>query len=65
MSWIQLAVDGLSYAIKHRKQIAEGAEVGIHVLRRIEHLCVKHETTADDLLVKADEALHKYNSEQK
>ena len=61
MNWISLAVEGLKYAIDHKKEIAEGAELGIHVLRRIEHLCVHHQTTADDILVHADKALHDYN----
>ena len=63
--WIQLAVEGLTYAVEHRKELAEGAEVGIHVIRRLEHLCVKHTTTVDELLVSADHALHVYNENQK
>ena len=65
MNWITMAVQGLSYAIEHKREIALGAEVGIHAIRRLEHLCVKHQTTVDDLLVAADDALHKYNQTQK
>ena len=62
MGWISLALEAIKYGINHRKEIAQGAEVGIHVLRRIEHLCVKHKTTADDILMHADAALHEYNT---
>ena len=65
MNWISLTIDGLKYAMNHKKEIAEASELGIHVLRRIEHICVHHRTDVDDLLVKADEALHKYNQENK
>ena len=61
MGWISAAVEGLSWAIQHKKQVAGGAEVAIHVIRRIEHLCVKHQTTADDLLMAAEKGLHEYN----
>ena len=65
MNWINIAIQGLSYAIEHRKEIAEGAECGIHVLRRIEHLCVHHKTTADELLKAGEQALHEYNDKDK
>ena len=64
MNWISLAVEGLEYAIEHRKEIAQGSECAIHVLRRIEHLCVHHKTTADELLKAGENALHHYNSSQ-
>lgn len=65
MNWISIAVDALSYACEHKKEIAHGAETAIHVLRRIEHQIVKHNTTADHLLVVADKALHEYNQQEK
>ena len=65
MSWINLTIAGLQYALAHRKEIAEGAEVGIHVIRRLEQLCVHHKTDVDTLLVHADKALHEYNQKNK
>ena len=50
-------VSALAWAAEHRKELAEGAEIGIHLIRRIEHLCVHHETTADKVLVAAGDAL--------
>ena len=64
MEWVSLAVEGLEYGIEHRKELAKGAECGIHVLRRIEHLAVKHKTTADRILMAAEKALHEYNSKK-
>ena len=50
-------VKGLAYIVEHRKEIASDAECAIHFLRRVEHLTVKHKTTADSILVEADKAL--------
>ena len=52
-----LIVDCLSYAVEHRKELAKDAEIGIHLIRRLEHICVKHSTTADKVLVAAGDAL--------
>ena len=65
MSWIPIVIDGLQYAIEHKKEIAKDLELGIHVIRRLEHLCVHHKTTVDQLLVHADQGLHEYNQKQK
>lgn len=62
MNWISLAIEGLEFAVKHKKEIAIGSETAIHVIRRIEHMCVKHQTTADNLLMAAERGLHDYNS---
>ena len=50
-------VEALGYVIEHRKELAKDAEIGIHLIRRIEHLCVRHSTTADKVLVAAGDAL--------
>ena len=62
MGWVTLACEALEYGLAHRKEIAESAEIGVHVLRRIEHLIVKHNTTADQILVAAEKGLHDYNT---
>lgn len=64
MNWISLAIEGLEYAIEHKKEIATGAECAIHYLRRVEHKLVQHGTTADHLLVASEKALHEYNQEE-
>lgn len=56
---IGLVVQGLEFAIQHRKELAADAEACIHFIRRVEHLIVKHDTTADKILVASDEALAK------
>ena len=50
-------VSALEFAIEHRKEIAADAECAIHVIRRIEHACVKHDTSVDHILVAADNFL--------
>ena len=55
-----LIVKGLGYVIEHRKEIASDAEAAIHFIRRVEHMCVHHNTTADTILVEADKALSSY-----
>ena len=50
-------VHALEWAIENRHEIASDAECAIHLIRRIEHACVKHETTADHVLVAADKML--------
>ena len=47
-------VKALQFVIENRHELASDAEVAIHLIRRIEHACVKHETTADHVLVAAD-----------
>ena len=56
-----VVVSALTYAMKHRKELAADAECAIHLIRRIEHTVVKHRTTADDVLVAADKALTRYS----
>lgn len=46
-------IQGLEFVVEHRKELAADAECAIHVIRRIEHLVVKHDTTADHVLVAA------------
>ena len=52
-----IIVSGLTEVIKHRKEIAADIECAIHFIRRVEHLTVHHKTTADTILVAADDAL--------
>ena len=47
-------ISALEFAIEHKHEIASDAEAAIHLIRRIEHACVKHSTTADHVLVAAD-----------
>ena len=54
---IGTVVNALTWVIEHRHEIASDAESAVHFLRRVEHLKVKHRTTADDVLVQADKAL--------
>lgn len=54
---IGTVVSALEFVVTHRKEIASEAEAAIHFIRRVEHLCVKHETTADHVLVCADNML--------
>ena len=65
MNWIPIVINGLEYTINHKKEIAKELEIGVHVIRRLEHLCVHHKTTVDQVLVHADTALHTYNKEHK
>ena len=50
-------VKALEFVIEHKHEIASDAECCIHLIRRIEHACVKHSTTADHVLVAADKML--------
>lgn len=50
-------VNAIIWAAEHKAEIAETAEAGIHLIRRVEHLCVHHKTTADNILVAADDML--------
>lgn len=52
-------IKGLEWVIENRHEIAADAEATIHLLRRVEHLCVKHSTTADRILLAADDGLKK------
>lgn len=61
---IGTVINVLKWAYDHRKEELEATEIGIHFLRRIEHLVVKHNTTLDDLLVHADKALQDYNQQK-
>lgn len=54
---IGLIIEGLKFIVEHRHEIAADAECAIHFMRRVEHTIVKHQTTADDILVSADSAL--------
>ena len=54
---IGLVISALEFAVEHRKEIVADAEAAIHFLRRVEHTCVKHSTTADKILVSADNML--------
>ena len=50
-----LIVTVLEEAYKHRGEIADACEAGIHAIRRLEHLSHKHNATVDKILVTADE----------
>ena len=50
-------VTGLAYVAEHKEELAKDAEIGIHFIRRVEHLVVHHRTTADTILKYAEEAL--------
>ena len=50
-------VKALEFVVNHKHEIAADAECAIHLIRRIEHACVKHSTTADHVLVAADKML--------
>lgn len=72
MNWIPIVIKGLEYAAEHPDQIKKdvdlavsGIELGIHVIRRIEHLCVHHNATPDEVLVHADKGLSDKKSEDK
>ena len=54
---ISIVIEALEFAVTHRKEIVADAEAAVHFLRRVEHLTVKHSTTADKLLVSADHML--------
>ena len=62
---IGTVVSALTWAIENRHEIAADAESAIHFLRRVEHLCVHHKTTADTVLVEADKALSKLVQSEK
>lgn len=62
---INAIIEGLIWVARHRKEIASDAECGVHFIRRVEHLLVKHKTTADTILVEADKALTKLASADK
>ena len=47
---IEAIIEGLIWVGRHRKEIASDAECGVHFIRRVEHLLVKHKTTADTIL---------------
>lgn len=51
-------IAGLEFAWKHRKEIADGCEIGIHVFRRLEAMTHHHNVTVDKVLTVADEGLH-------
>ena len=50
-------ISAIEFAIEHRQEIAADLECAVHLIRRIEHACVKHDTTADSILVAVDKAL--------
>ena len=52
-----VVVSALEFAIEHRKEIAADIECAVHLIRRIEHAVVKHDTTADRILMAVDNAL--------
>ena len=54
-----VAIQALEFAIQHGPEIAADLECAVHLLRRVEHACVRHKTTADTVLVAADHALEK------
>ena len=54
---IGIVVQALEFAIENRREIVSDAEAAIHFLRRVEHACVQHETTADKILIAADHML--------
>ena len=54
---IGVVVQAIEFAVEHRREIASDAEAAIHFLRRVEHICVHHKTTADKILVEADKML--------
>ena len=62
MHWITLAIEEI---YENRKVISPPLEAAIHLLRRVEHGVVKHKTTADNLLVAGEKALHEYNQKNK
>ena len=51
-----LVVGALEFAIEHRRELAADCEAAIHLIRRLEHMVVKHDTTADAILMAAEEA---------
>ena len=62
MHWITLAIEEI---YENRKVLSPAAEAAVHFLRRVEHATVKHKTTADNLLVAGEKALHEYNQKNK
>ena len=58
-------INVLKWTYDHRQEESIAAEVGIHFLRHVEHLVVKHHTSLDDLLVHADKSLTAYNKSNK
>lgn len=57
-------ISALEFAIEHRQEIAAETEAAIHFIRRVEHACVKHDTTADKILLAADSFLTAFKDVQ-
>ena len=60
----KLVVAALEFAYENRKEVASAAREAIHVFRRIELMCGKHNVNVDKALVEADKALSKISNKK-